>query len=293
MRVLVFGGGSRLARRLGVKAIWKPWLVSHDEGDVRSMSDIMFMVDDCQPDVVVNCAAVTDVDLCERAKEHALSVNALGAANVAMVCRMKDVPLVHVSTDYVFSGTNGPKGTDDVTYPVNAYGLSKLLGESAVLSIMPTNAIVVRVGWLYGVEYPKCQPMVAATQSDAQSPAHVYDNIKGNPTPVSHAASGVNSAIYTMEKAIYWKSCVVHVGPKAEPTTWYEFLKDDFNILPLKEGTYKGAKVAPGVRKSTWRPTEGGLIPSEGWEVASYRVGLDEFVKEFHEAFPTQRGKGS
>ena len=297
MNVLVFGGGSRLAKRLGVNAIWKPWLVSRMEADVRLMPDITYFVEKHKPDVVVNCAAVTDVNACERNPEHAISVNALGAANIAMVCRMKDVPLVHISTDYVFSGNNGPKAVGDETYPVNAYGLTKLLGESAVLSIMPTEAIVLRVGWLYGVEYPQSQPMIAAIQSDPKSPAYIFDNIRGNPTFVGHAATMVNMAIYHAEKdgRHGLHSLLVQAGPDAMPLTWYEFLRDTFNIVQMKEGKYRGVDVQRGTGSwgGTWRPTNGGMVPSEGWATPDYRTGLADFIKEYLEAFPQKAGAGT
>lgn len=289
MKVLAFGGNSRLAKRLGVKTIWRPHLVGKEEADVQSFSDVLYIVEHLKPDVVVNCAAVTDVNACERSPEYALGVNALGAANVAMVCRMKDVPLVHISTDYVFSGNNGPKRVGDETYPVNAYGLSKLLGEQAVLSLMPENAVAVRVGWLYGVEYSACQPMVAATQSEEHSHAYVYDNIKGNPTFVGHAATAVNKALYTLEAATYWKSCILHVSSRNLPVSWFGLLEHDFNIVPMKDGKYRGQGVQTG-DQHTWRPTLGGLVPSEGWELPDYRIGLDAFLKEFREAFPQKTG---
>jgi dTDP-4-dehydrorhamnose reductase len=266
-------------------------MVGREQADVRNLSDVMHAIETYEPDIVVNCAAVTDVNMCERAPEHALGVNALGAANIAIVCRMKGVSLAHISTDYVFSGNNGPKSAGDETYPVNAYGLSKLLGEQAVLSLMPDNAAVIRVGWLYGVEYPQSQPMVAATQSDEHSHAYVYDNIKGNPTFVGHAASAVNKVIYYLEKAD-WESTILHVSSRNLPVTWFELLEHDFNIVPMKDGKYRGRQVETG-QQHTWRPTLGGLVPSEGWELPDYRIGLDMFLKEFREAFPQKTGDGA
>lgn len=258
----------------------------------------MSAVEHYKPSVVLNCAALTSVDQCERAPDYAISVNALGAANIALACHMKDVPLVHISTDYVFSGSGGPRDHNAVTYPVNAYGLSKLLGESAVLSIAKKNAIVMRVGWLYGAEYQDSQPMVAVLAGSLRTNeevgrAYVYDNIKGTPTFVGHAAVMVNRAINAVGYAAFWKSAIVHASPQEHPVSWYEFLVEDFNILPMKEGTYRGVKVAPGVRSGPsgpWRPTEGGLIPSEGWQTGSYRSGLDDFEREYHEAFIAKTG---
>ena len=271
-------------------------LAGRGEADVRNVGDILYAVQRYKPDVVLNCAAVTDVDQCERAPDHAISVNALGAANVAIVCRMRDVPLVHVSTDYVFSGSGGPRDHRSETYPVNSYGLSKLLGESAVMSIMPSNTIVIRVGWLYGVEYPKSQPMEAVLAGSLRTNeevgrAYIWDNIKGTPTFIGEAAAMVGRAVNALEGASYWKSCVIHAGPQEHPVTWYELLVEQFNILPMKDGMFKGKKVAPGVHSGAWRPTEGGLVPTEGWATHGYRKGLSEFIEEFNAAYVARTGE--
>jgi dTDP-4-dehydrorhamnose reductase len=316
-KVLIFGGNSRLARRVKTtvgptpfepiydrSSNWNLRLVPRDEADVRNLSDVLYAVEHNEPDVVVNCAAYTDVDGCQRSPDYAIAVNGLGAANIAMVCRMRSVPLVHISTDYVFPGTNGPKSVGAPTYPVNTYGLSKLLGESAVLSIMPKGAIVMRVGWLYGVEYQKSQPMVAATQGGLRvdhlpGKAYIFDNIKGTPTFVGDAAVHARRSAFELGVTVWEgqrKSFIVHASPAESPVSWYEFLLQDFNIVPMRDGTYRGASVITGDGRPvqtmgktarngrTYRPTEGGLIPSEGWVAGSYRSGLDAFIREFREA---------
>ena len=317
MKVLVFGGNSRLARRYGrtIQPLYpgEVLLLPREEVDVRSVSDVLFALELYTPDVAVNCAAYTDVDGCQRSPDHAIAVNGLGAANIAMACRMREVPLVHISTDYVFPGTNGPKDVNAPTYPVNTYGLSKLLGESSVLSLMPKGAIVIRVGWLYGVEYEKSQPMVAATQGGLRvdhlpGKAYIYDNIKGTPTFVGDASTHVRRTAYELAVTRWGgqrESFIVHASPDESPVSWYEFLLQDFNVVPLRDGTYRGASVVTGDGRPvstmaktarngrTYRPTEGGLIPSEGWATGSYRSGLDSFISEFRETFHTKTGAGT
>lgn len=104
-------------------------------------------------DVVVNCAAYTDVDAAETDEEAARAVNAGGAENVAHACARAGAELVHVSTDYVFGGDFGgqsprPYEIDDETNPLSVYGRSKLEGEFEVLSAMP-GAHVVRTAWIF------------------------------------------------------------------------------------------------------------------------------------------------
>lgn len=105
-------------------------------------------------DLVVNCAAFTNVDAAESDPEGAWAINATGPGIVARVCAQAGADLIHLSTDYVFSGRSGDPGPphpydiDDPTGPLGVYGKSKLAGEQAVLAALPT-AHVVRTSWVY------------------------------------------------------------------------------------------------------------------------------------------------
>jgi dTDP-4-dehydrorhamnose reductase len=103
-----------------------------------------------QPDVLINLAAITNVDGCEDAPELAYRVNAEGAGILADLCTKQNVRLVHLSTDYVFDGTSTTPYTEhDRTNPLSIYGRSKLLGEQKVLERHPSS-LVVRTEWVYG-----------------------------------------------------------------------------------------------------------------------------------------------
>ena len=100
-------------------------------------------------DVVVNCAAYTKVDLAEEDPARAHAVNAVGPENVAHACASAGADLIHISTDYVFSGTKRrPYEIDDEAAPLSVYGRTKLAGEMAVRAAMP-DAYVVRSAWIY------------------------------------------------------------------------------------------------------------------------------------------------
>ncbi|MCV6979117.1 dTDP-4-dehydrorhamnose reductase [Mycolicibacterium pulveris] len=100
-------------------------------------------------DVVINCAAYTKVDAAEADPERAQAVNATGPGNLARACATAGARLIHISTDYVFSGTQRrPYEIDDETGPLSVYGRTKLAGERAVLEVMP-DAHVVRTSWVY------------------------------------------------------------------------------------------------------------------------------------------------
>lgn len=104
------------------------------------------------PDVVINCAAYSNVEGCEINVTKAYNINLGGTANLAEICKNWNVKLAHYSTDYVFDGlryTPGLYKENDKTSPINNYGLTKLKSEEAVLAVNP-NAIVFRTSWLYG-----------------------------------------------------------------------------------------------------------------------------------------------
>jgi dTDP-4-dehydrorhamnose reductase len=137
--------GTDLVTALGTDA------VGLDRGalDITDLAAVQAAVAEHRPDVVVNCAAWTEVDAAETAVDAALAVNGIGPANLAAACAPADARLVQVSADYVFDGT-GCSAEDDKPRPVNAYGRTKLAGERAVLNALPDGAYVVRTAWTYG-----------------------------------------------------------------------------------------------------------------------------------------------
>jgi len=118
--------------------------------DIGSKDDVEKLFDKTKPEVVILCAAMTNVDACEKQPLVANRVNATGPELVARACKKSGVRLVHVSTDYVFDGSKTRKYTeDDVPRPISIYGTSKLAGERAVLATLP-EAAVARPAVLYG-----------------------------------------------------------------------------------------------------------------------------------------------
>jgi len=153
-RLVITGAGGLVGRRLAAEA-------RRRGRDVLALTSAQCDITDptaperhvAAGDVVVNCAAYTRVDDAEADDTRAQAVNAAGAENVAHACARAGAELIHVSTDYVFSGDFGgapprPYEIGDETGPVSVYGRTKLEGEFAVLSAMPT-AHVVRTAWIY------------------------------------------------------------------------------------------------------------------------------------------------
>jgi dTDP-4-dehydrorhamnose reductase len=130
-------------------------------------------------DVVVNTAGWTNVDAAETAYDDALAVNGTAAGTVAQACRATGARLIHLSTDYVFSGdATSPYPEDAPTDPVNAYGRSKLAGERAVVA---AGGSVVRTAWLYGVHGPNFVATMLRL-ADTRDTIDVVDDQRGQPT---------------------------------------------------------------------------------------------------------------
>lgn len=125
--------------------------VDVDELDITDREATINYIRRHQPDTVINCAAFTNVDGCETARDAAFKVNAIGPRNLALACEKVNARLIHISTDYVFPGTaNGGVALDEcaVPAPISAYGQTKLLGEQYVERFCRRHFIV-RTAWLY------------------------------------------------------------------------------------------------------------------------------------------------
>jgi dTDP-4-dehydrorhamnose reductase len=121
---------------------------SHEELDVTDERAVLSRIVSARPSAVIHTAAFTNVDACESAPERAFLVNGRGTSIVAAACRKLGCRLVYSSSDYVFSGEEGPYVETDVPGPVSAYGWSKLVGEEAVASL-GDKGVIARTAWLY------------------------------------------------------------------------------------------------------------------------------------------------
>ncbi len=152
MRVLVTGAAGMLGRDLipYLRSVGDDPVGVDMEVDIRDVGAVRACMADAVPQAVIHCAAWTDVDGAEADEEAALAVNGDGAGNVAACAAERGIPLVQVSTDYVFDGTSDADYPEDApTAPIGAYGRTKLAGERAVLAAHP-GARIARTAWLYG-----------------------------------------------------------------------------------------------------------------------------------------------
>lgn len=152
-RIVLLGAKGMLARKVAEKASREYTVIPLDlpEFDMTDRSLVLERISSLRPEVIINCAAFTQVDRCETEEVLANKVNGEAVGFLAEAAKAVDATLVHISTDYVFSGEQTrPYCEDDPTGPQSAYGRSKLLGEQAILAGGLEKYFIVRTSWLYG-----------------------------------------------------------------------------------------------------------------------------------------------
>ncbi|WP_235632362.1 dTDP-4-dehydrorhamnose reductase [Mycolicibacterium rutilum] len=222
-------------------------------------------------DVVINCAAFTAVDAAEADQARAHAVNADGPAHIARACAAAGAGLIHISTDYVFSGTQRrPYDIDDPTGPVNVYGRTKLAGEAAVHAALP-GACVVRTAWVYegadGTDFAAAMRRAAAGDGTVDvvadqigSPTYVGDLVAallqiaggGVSAPLLHAANAGEASRFDQARAVFEA-----VGADPE------------RVRPVGSDRHpRPAPRPPYSALSGRRSTEAGLTPLRPWREA-------------------------
>jgi|DewCreStandDraft_4_1066084.scaffolds.fasta_scaffold06000_10 dTDP-4-dehydrorhamnose reductase len=152
MRILIFGGTGLLGADIAKTLKEGNDIISlgSSDVDITKLESVIHSLNTHKPDVVINCAAISDVDKCEENAELAFRVNAIGPKNIAIACNHTKSRLIHISTDYVFNGEKKTPYTEfDLPGPVNIYGQSKLAGEEFIRTIS-SNFLIIRTAWLFG-----------------------------------------------------------------------------------------------------------------------------------------------
>ena len=233
MRILVLGSKGMLGQDLipvlsNDHTCFGADVTDADKTDITDIDSVTRTVSVCRPDAVINCAAYTNVDLAETERDKAMSINGLGAQNVAIVCRQKGIALCHISTDYVFDGdAQIPYTPFDNTNPVNYYGLSKLAGEKYVRWVCP-DASIVRTSWLYGRHGNNFVKTILKLASEREE-LRVVDDQTGNPTSAVTLARGIKSIVESGRCGIYH-----FTDETCGDISWYRFTEEILRLSNIK-----------------------------------------------------------
>ncbi len=208
------GGGGQLAdavvRRFSCNVL------SRSDLDITSRKDVLRVIGDQKPPVVVNAAAYTAVDRAESDPVRAFAVNRDGVRNLAEACLKTDARLIHVSTDFVFDGTaSAPIPADAATRPLSVYGQSKLEGELACREVLGDKALIVRTAWVYAAGHPNFVTTMLRLMQERDELGVVADQV-GTPTWAETLAQGILDLVELGAHG-------VHHLTDAGVASWYDF----------------------------------------------------------------------
>jgi dTDP-4-dehydrorhamnose reductase len=278
MRTLIFGASGMLGSDLCATVPRGTALIPFDiaDADITSRAQVAAALRDARPDWVINAAAYTAVDDAETNREAAEAVNGRAPDHIAQEAALRNIALVHVSTDYVFAGTaTTPYEEDDPVAPVNVYGESKLRGEQAVLR-SGAHTLVVRTQWLFG-RSGKSFPRTMWERATAGLPTRVVNDQFGRPTYTRDLAAATWELIERRANGI------VHVTNGGAATTWYELASEVFSRAGA--GALLSPCTTPEFPTPARRPSFSVLSTSRverllAAPIADWRDGLSRFLDE-------------
>ena len=280
MKIVITGGKGMLGRTLQkelaeheiVVADLPDWDVTDDEGFLRKLMA-------AAPDVVIHCAAMTNVDACEADRDLAFKLNEEGSRNVALACSACGARLFAISTDYVFSGEPPREpwawSETDIPRPRTVYGLSKFSGEQMV-QMLNSDATVLRIAWLYGAGGPSFVHTMAKLGAEAGAPLRVVNDQRGNPTSAKAVADVIRFLLTRPDV-----SGIVHATCE-DQCTWYDLacevkrlLGDRFPRAVEPCTTEEFPRPAPRPHNSALKKS---VLNVLGYRTPNWKKALADFV---------------
>lgn len=229
LKILVTGAQGQVGKELTHIADDKGYNVfaaSRAELDITQEIKVTDYINQLQPDIVINAAAYTAVDKAENEQDLAFAINRNGAKNLALACKKQNIPLLHISTDYVFDGSKSEAyNENDSVSPLGIYGESKWQGEEVIRHNLQ-NYIILRVAWVFGAQgsnFVKTMLRLGKERDELNVVADQY----GGPSPAKNIASTliVLAEQYQQNNSLTWGTYHYCGSPK---TSWYDFAKEIF-----------------------------------------------------------------
>jgi dTDP-4-dehydrorhamnose reductase len=221
--ILVFGSGGQLGQELtaAARASQTPLTgLSRAEVDIADRHAVDKALADLMPSLVVNTGAYTKVDRAETDEEEAFRANATGPETLALACAAAGLPLIHVSTDYVFDGTKaGAYRESDPIAPLGVYGRSKVAGEEAIRRHQPQH-VILRTSWVYGIYGANFLKTILRLASERDELRIVADQT-GCPTATADLAAAILTAAHAIAQGRAINGTYHFAG--AGVTTWHGF----------------------------------------------------------------------
>lgn len=256
--------------------------VDYDVLDITDEGQVRAFFEEFDPDIVMNCAAFTNVDGCESDEAAAYAVNSEGPRNLASACLANGAKLVHVSTDYVFPGNEpGERVETDPVGPLSAYGRTKLAGEQAVAEGME-RFFIVRTAWLYGYvgrNFVKTMRRLGESRDSVT----VVDDQLGNPTSANDLAHEMLRLALTDDFGTY------HCTNEGT-VSWAGFAKAimegfglDCEVIPVTSAQYKEANPASADRPAFSSLRNAHLASTIGDDMRGWEEALASYIELYPE----------
>lgn len=284
--ILVTGANGQLGNSIRLKANQHPQynflFTDVDTLDITDAAAVKAMVKDNQVNYILNCAAYTAVDKAEDNEDLCRRLNCDAVHILGEAAREANAKIIHVSTDYVFSGTNYRpyKETDD-TRPVSAYGRTKLAGEEALVKVCP-DAVIIRTAWLYSEFGNNFVKTVLRLGKERDQLGFVFDQA-GTPTYAGDLAEAILTIVTADEKGTFVPG-IYHYSNEGV-CSWYDFTVKvlqiagiECNVRPIETKDYPTRAVRPPysvLNKGKIKETYGITIPH--WE-ESLRICLKQLL---------------
>lgn len=251
MKLMLLGSGGTLGKDL-INVLKQKrenfFAFTKDQLNILNTEKLKKAIDDVKPDVIINCAGYTKVDMAEIEKEKAFSVNALAVFHLANICKELGILLVHISTDYVFSGEkNTPYHPFDIPSPLNYYGISKLYGENYIKD-SGCDYLIARTSWLYGtegnnfflklLEKSESKDEISVETDQISSPTSTITLSKTLITLINKSARGIYNITDRTKNGISLFTFAVKIMEVFERKTIIKGVKTEELIRPAKRPHY-------------------------------------------------------
>lgn len=282
MRILVTGRNGQLATALNEVAAKRPGFeviaMGRPELDLEDAASVAPAISGARPDFIINAAAYTAVDKAEQEEAKAFAINRDGAAAVAAAAAKLDVPLIHISTDYVFPGGKpSPYVETDATGPLGVYARSKLAGEIAVMAAHPS-ALILRASWVFspfGANFVKTMLRIGKDRAEVS----VVDDQTGNPTSALDLADAMLRIAPDLGQGGTYHLC------GTGDVTWCGFAREIFAISKALGGPCPAVKAistaeypTPARRPANSRMSTDAFAARFGFRLGPWRDALPETI---------------
>lgn len=246
--------------------------------DITDVDAVLKLARETRPDVIINCAAHTNVDKCEEQWDLAYKINALGPRNLSIAAAELDAKMIHVSTDYVFDGKGTRPYTEfDDPNPVSAYGKTKFEGEKFVKEFAPKHFIL-RTAWLYGDGKNFVKTMLKLSENHDE--VNVVCDQLGSPTSTVELAKMIHYLEGTENYGLFHATC-------EGDTNWADFTEEIFRMTGkttkvnhVTSVQYKEMNPASADRPAYSILDNYMLCLTSDYKMADWREALDVYLKE-------------